>query len=46
MKVPDDERCIAINLRGTRCNCKRRLENLCIMHYKKKQRYKVETIRI
>jgi hypothetical protein len=46
MKVPDEIRCIAINLRGTQCNFKRRIENLCIQHYQKKQRYKVETIRI
>ena len=46
MRFADDERCVALNLKGKRCKLKRRLEDLCVSHYKKKQRYKVETIRI
>jgi hypothetical protein len=45
MKLSDDKRCVAINLSGTRCGCPSRLEELCVMHYNKKVRYKVETVR-
>ena len=46
MKVLDDERCIAMNLKGTQCCKGATMGNLCVIHYEKKVRYKVETIKI
>lgn len=46
MRFADDERCVALNLTGKRCKLKRRLEDLCVQHYDKKVRYKVDVYRL
>ena len=45
MKLPADERCQAINLRGIQCAKGATMGNLCVIHYEKNMRFRVELIR-
>jgi len=38
------EQCQAINLRGTQCAKRGLFDGLCVIHYQKKLRYKVELV--
>ena len=45
MNVAEEKRCQAINLRGLQCCKGATMGNLCVIHYEKNMRFRVELIR-
>lgn len=45
MNVAEEKRCQAINLRGLQCCKGATMGNLCVIHYEKNMRFRVELVR-